>query len=87
MLIKNLVIIKITPLYMLEFVYDYFTRKDSVNNSENICNFCEEKIEINDTNYFFKIIGSGAHDNKVICYHCMKQKINNKNRKKIISVK
>jgi len=67
---------------MLEFVYDFLSRNET-SKLMNSCNFCEHNI--NDVKYSFKIMGSGKHDNKIICYDCMKQKFDN--RKKIIVMK
>ena len=69
---------------MLEFVYDYLSSNAS-KNTEMTCDFCKEIIDKNDKRYSFKIMGTGKHNNKIVCYDCMKYRFDN--RKKIIVMK
>jgi hypothetical protein len=69
---------------MLEFVYDYLSNNESKKVKTN-CDFCKQIIDRNDQKYSFKIFGLGKHDNKIVCFDCMKCKFDN--RKKIIVMK
>jgi len=73
---------------MFEYVYDLLGRKESEKPKPS-CDFCSKDVCFNVSgSYTFKILGSDKHNNKLICYYCMKQKFENKsenrNRKKIL---
>lgn len=59
---------------LLDFWYDRLTDY-SVKRYDSNCKFCKQNIRVSQKKpYYFKIIGLGKHDKKMICYDCLKNK-------------
>lgn len=66
---------------MFNSLYDICCIKRKKNHTNNICKICNNKLNINDYQYFIKVTGTCLHKNKILCYGCVKDIINKKNIK------
>jgi len=59
---------------LINFLYDRMT-EHSIKKYDSNCKFCKNNIRVSQTKpYYFKIIGLGKHDQRIICYDCLKNK-------------
>jgi len=60
---------------MLNFLYDRMMNYE-IRKYDSNCQFCNINIRLSQSEpYYFKIIGLGKHDKRIICYDCLKNKL------------
>jgi hypothetical protein len=63
---------------MFDWIYDRIMN-NQIRKYDSVCQICKSNIRLNpqDNIYYFKIIGLGKYDNKILCQECLINKFTN----------